>query len=257
MSRALVTGATSGIGRAFTLALAARGHTVTAVARSERRLRELTAELPGEGHDHLAADLASAEGLRSTAAALSAAATPYALLVNNAGCARPPGPFSPDPAGETTPLDGITPLDEVLPVLRLNCEALVTLAHAFLGAARPRAALVNVASSLALTPQPGQAVYGATKAFVTSFSQALWYEQRPRGIHVLALCPGPTATRPDLHADTPSALVHTPEAVVAAALRALRRRSRHTVLPGPANAFLTRTLAALPRRASLAVLADA
>ncbi|MEU6865592.1 SDR family NAD(P)-dependent oxidoreductase [Streptomyces sp. NPDC046876] len=227
----------------------------------------MTAELPGEGHDHLAVDLASAEGLRSTAATLSAAAIPYDLLVNNAGCARPPGPFGAGPTGGTAPLDeaapieGASSIDETLsidgarPMLRLNCEAVVILSHAFLGAARPGAALVNVASALAFTPQPGQAVYGATKAFVTSFSQALWYEQRPRGIHVLALCPGPTATRPGLHADTPSVLVHTLEAVVAAALRALRRRSRHTVLPGLANTFLTRTLAALPRRTSLAVLA--
>ncbi len=243
MTRTLITGATEGIGRAFALAVAvaAEGHTVTAVARGEHRLEELMAEL-GEGHDHLVADLATAEGLRSVAAAVSAAAAPYDLLVNNAGYART-GPFAE------------TPLDEAVSMLRLNCEALVTLAHAFLGVARPGAALVNVASALALTPRPGQAVYSAGKAFVSSFSQALWYEQRPRGIHVLALCPGPTATRPGLHADTPSVLVQTPEAVVAATLKALRRRRRHTLLPGRANALLTRTLAALPRRTTLAALA--
>ncbi|MFK0255128.1 SDR family NAD(P)-dependent oxidoreductase [Streptomyces sp. NPDC090445] len=96
-----------------------------------------------------------------------------------------------------------------MPVLHLNCEALVGLAHAFLAVARPGAALVNVASTPAFSPRPGQAVYGATKAFVHAFSQALWFEQRPRGIHVPAVCPGPTATRPDLHADTPAAPVGT------------------------------------------------
>ncbi|MFJ8162525.1 SDR family NAD(P)-dependent oxidoreductase [Streptomyces sp. NPDC096136] len=159
----------------------------------------LTAEL-GEGHDHLVADLADLadladpEGVRSAAAAVTVAATPNDLLVTNAGRTCE-GRFAE------------MPLDETLPVLHLNCEALVGLVHAFLTVARPGAALVNVASTLAFTPQPGQAVYGATKAFVHAFSQALWYEQRPRGIHVLAVCPGPTATRPGLHADTPAVLV--------------------------------------------------
>ncbi|MFI8281431.1 SDR family NAD(P)-dependent oxidoreductase [Streptomyces sp. NPDC085929] len=243
--RALVTGATEGIGRSFARTLAAQGYTVTAVARTEHRLRDLMNEL-GAGHDHLVADLATPEGIRTTADALTAAttATPYDLLINNAGLARP-GPFAD------------TPLDEALPVLRLNCEAVISLAHAFLAAARPGAALVNVASTLAFVPKPDQAVYSASKAFVRSFSEALWHEQKPRGVYVTALCPGPTATRPGLHADTPSALVMTPEAVVAATSAALRERRRPTLVPGRANALLTRILATLPRRTALAALADA
>lgn len=165
-------------------------------------------------------------------------AGPYDLLINNAGLARP-GPFTD------------TPLDQALPALRLNCEAVVTLAHAFLATAGPGAALVNVASTLAFAPQPGQAVYGATKAFVASFSEALWYEQRPRGVYVMALCPGPTATRPGLHADVPAALVQSPEAVVATALTALRRRRRPTIVPGRANALLAAATRFLPRTTAL------
>ncbi|MEV7728945.1 SDR family NAD(P)-dependent oxidoreductase [Streptomyces sp. NPDC087917] len=242
---ALITGATEGIGRAFALALAAEGHTVTAVARTERHLRSLVAELgpggPDGEHNHLVADLATADGVRTVADALTA--TPYDLLINNAGLACP-GPF----------VD--TPLDLALPALRLNCEAVVTLAHAFLGAARPGAALVNVASTLAFTPQPGQAVYSATKAFVGSFSEALWYEQRPRGVYVMALYPGPTATRPGLHADLPAALVQPPEAVVATALTALRRRRRPTTIPGRVNVLLAAAARLLPRTTALALLAD-
>ncbi|WP_405831270.1 SDR family NAD(P)-dependent oxidoreductase [Streptomyces sp. NBC_00105] len=242
---ALITGATEGIGRAFALALAAEGRTVTAVARTEQHLRVLMTELgpggPGGGHDYLVADLATPEGVRTVADALTAG--PYDLLINNAGLARP-GPFTD------------TPLDQALSALRLNCEAVVTLGHAFLATAGPGAALVNVASTLAFAPQPGQAVYSATKAFVASFSEALWYEQRPRGVYVMALCPGPTATRPGLHADVPAALVQSPEAVVATALTALRRRRRPTIVPGRANALLAAATRFLPRTTALSLLAD-
>ncbi|MFD9369330.1 SDR family NAD(P)-dependent oxidoreductase [Streptomyces sp. NPDC060020] len=241
---ALITGATEGIGRAFARALAAEGRTVTAVARTERHLAALMTELgpggPDGEHDYLVADLATPEGVRTVADALAAA--PYELLINNAGLAAP-GPFAE------------TPLDQALPALRLNCEAVVTLAHAFLATAGPGAALINVASTLAFAPRPGQAVYSATKAFVASFSEALWYEQRPRGIYVMALCPGPTATRPGLHADTPAALVQPPEAVVATALAALRRRRRPTIVPGRANTLFAAATRILPRPTTLTLLA--
>ncbi|WP_327354699.1 SDR family NAD(P)-dependent oxidoreductase [Streptomyces sp. NBC_01304] len=254
--RALITGASEGLGRAFALALAAEGHTVTAVARTEHRLLALMAELaelaelselgPGD-HDFIVADLATPEGIGTVADALTDAkgtkGAPYDLLVNNAGLAHA-GPFTD------------TPVDRAGPMIRLNCEAVVTLSHAFLAAARPGAALVNVASTLAFTPKPGQAVYSATKAFVASFSEALWYEQKPRGVQVLALCPGPTATRPGLHDDVPSALVMEPGAVVTSALKALRRHRRPTVVPGRANAFMARVIRALPRGRALSLLAD-
>ncbi|MFJ5549393.1 SDR family NAD(P)-dependent oxidoreductase [Streptomyces sp. NPDC093225] len=246
--RALVTGATEGIGRALALALATDGYAVTAVARTEERLRELTSLL-GPGHDHLAADLSTPEGIRAVAAALEDAghdadSGPYDLLVNNAGLARP-GPFA------------TTALDAQLPVLRLHCDAVTALSHAFLGTARPGAALVNVASTLGLTPQPGQALYSASKAFVVSFSQALWHEHRPRDVYVTALCPGPTATRPGLHADAPARLVLTPERVAAATLAALRRRHDPVVVPGRLTALVTAATRALPRRTALALLAGA
>ncbi|MFD7447236.1 SDR family NAD(P)-dependent oxidoreductase [Streptomyces sp. NPDC059909] len=237
--RALITGATEGIGRAFALALAAEGRTVTAVARTEQRLLALMTELGSDGHDYLVADLTTPEGIRTVADAL--AATPYELLINNAGLAHS-GPFAD------------TSLDQALPMIRLNCEAVVTLAHAFLATACPGAALVNVASTLAFAPKPGQAVYSATKAFVASFSEVLWYEQKPRGVYVMALCPGPTATRPGLHADVPSVLVQPPEAVVTTALAALRRRRRPTVVPGRANTLLATTARALPRTTALSLL---
>ncbi|MFD5147051.1 SDR family NAD(P)-dependent oxidoreductase [Streptomyces sp. NPDC058401] len=256
---ALVTGATSGIGRAFARELAAAGWTVTAVARGEDRLRALVAEL-GPGHRHLAADLSTPEGQELVAAELRR--RPVNLLVNSAGTAHH-GPF----AGSDS--------RDALAATRLGCDALVTLAHAFLSGARRGDALVNVSSTLGSAPSPGLAVYSAGKAFVTAFSEALWHEQRPLGVHVMALCPGPTATGPEptspapapaltltpapapaaRHQDAPAALVQSPEAVVRAALRALdRRTTRPTVVPGRANSLFVLAARLLPRRALLALL---
>ncbi|MGW5396873.1 SDR family NAD(P)-dependent oxidoreductase [Streptomyces sp. NPDC003952] len=256
---ALVTGASSGIGRAFARELAAAGWTVTAVARGEDRLRALVAELgpgpgpglgPGLGHRHLAADLSTPEGRELVAAELRR--HPVNLLVNSAGTAHH-GPFAAaDPR-------------EALAATRLGCDAVVTLAHAFLAGARRGDALINVSSTLGSAPAPGLAVYSAGKAFVTAFSEALWHEQRPLGVRVMALCPGPTgdttaaamslpAAPPRRHQDAPAALVQSPRAVARTALRALERRSRPTVVPGRANALFVLAARLLPRRVLLALL---
>jgi short-subunit dehydrogenase len=235
--KALVTGASAGIGRAFATALAAAGYAVTAVARREDRLAGLMADL-GPGHDHLAADLATPEGLRVTAERLT---EPYTLLVNNAGLAIHGG------FAETS-------LEDSLAVMDLNCRAVVTLAHAFLAQARPGAALVNVSSTLGFTPKPGLGVYSASKAFVTSFSESLWHEQKARGVHVLALCPGVTTTESQDADGVPSFLVQTPEDVAARALRAVRRREGPTVVSGRPNAVFTAAAGLLPRRTAVSLL---
>jgi short-subunit dehydrogenase len=229
--KALVTGASAGIGRAFAEVLAAAGYAVTAVARRPD---------PGAAHDVLAADLTTPEGLRATTDLL--ASSRYSLLVNNAGAAVH-GDFA------------TTSLPEATGVLDLNCRAVVTLAHAFLARAEPGAALVNVSSTLGFAPKPGLSVYSASKAFVTSFSESLWHEQKGRGVHVLALCPGVTATASQQAGDVPSWLVQTPEQVAARALRAVRRREGPTVVSGRRNAVLTAITGLLPRRAALSLLA--
>ncbi|MFE9846235.1 SDR family NAD(P)-dependent oxidoreductase [Streptomyces goshikiensis] len=249
---ALVTRASSGIGLAFARELASTGYAVTAVARGEDRLRALVREL-GPGHRHLVADLATPEGQELVAAEL--ARHPVDLLVNNAGTAHH-GPFTG------------TSSQEALASVRLGADALVVLAHAFLSGARRGDALINVSSTLAHAPAPGLAVYSAGKAFVTAFSEAPWHEQRPLGVHVMALCPGPTSTESEpesrtgsgsesgspRHQDTPAALVQSPRAVVRTALRALDRRTGPTVVPGWANSLFVLATRLLPRRALMAVL---
>lgn len=84
-------------------------------------------------------------------------------------------------------------------MMHLNCEALVTLAHLFLSQPEPGDALLNVSSTLAFAPVPNLSVYSATKAFVTSFSESLWYEHKDRGVYVMGLCPGMTATESQPH----------------------------------------------------------
>ena len=125
----------------------------------------------------------------------------------------------------------------------LNITSLVDLTHTFLPAMieRKDGGVINVSSIAAFQPMPYQAVYGASKAFVLSFSLALWAQYRRQGVRVVALCPGPTATNffAVLGADDVPPLggrMHTPEAVVMTGLRALER-GRPYAVEGRSNAF--------------------
>lgn len=222
LRKALVTGASGGIGRVFAQRLAREGYGVTAVARSEARLQQLVAELGAECR-YLVADLSTPEGMALIADELGKES--YDLLINNAGV----GVY-----GDFTE----TPLEEHRALLRLNCEAQVELAYAFLKKAKRGDALINVSSMLGFTGMPTFSVYSATKAFVRSFSETLWFEQKARGVYVMALCPGPTSS--NFHEAAggtagnlpPSALTQTPEQVVDEAMRALGARSKPTVITG-------------------------
>ncbi|MFF2901736.1 SDR family NAD(P)-dependent oxidoreductase [Streptomyces sp. NPDC057966] len=141
--RALVTGASEGIGRAFARRLAADGYAVTAVARNEDRLRSLTAEL-GPVHRAFVADLATSEGVERVGREVER--DRFHLLVNNAGTATS-GPFTD------------VSVESALAMMRLNCDAVVTLAHAFLAGARAGDALLNVSSTLAFAPMPNLSVW--------------------------------------------------------------------------------------------------
>ena len=177
---ALVTGASSGIGEQFARQLAARGHDVVLVARRADRLETLAGELPTEAHV-VACDLAT--DAASLAGRVEQLGLRVDVLVNNAGFGTS-GPFAEnDPAREA---------EEV----RLNCEAIVTLSHAFLPAMieRRRGGIINVASSAGMQPIPYEAVYAATKAFALNFTDALHTELRGSGVRVMSVNPGPVPT---------------------------------------------------------------
>ncbi len=181
---AVVTGASSGIGRAFALELAARGHPVLLVARRDEELRRVAATIASRGGraETLVADLSTAEGLETVACAAEARGHVDAL-VNAAGMGSH-GAFVDRPPGiETTQV-------------ALNVVALVGLTRQLLPGmiARGRGHIVNVGSILSFTPTPYFAAYAASKAFVLHFSEALAHEVRGTGVRVLASCPGVTET---------------------------------------------------------------
>jgi uncharacterized protein len=238
-TRALVTGASSGIGEAFARRLAAQGTALVLVARREDRLEALAKELD-VAVEVLAADLADADDLRRVEARAAAATDPIDLLVNNAGFGTT-GPFH--------TLDVEREEEE----LRVNVLAVVRLSRAALPGMveRKQGAVVNVSSLAAFQPDPGNAVYGATKAFVLSFSEALAEEVRKTGVRVQCLCPGYTRTEFQTTAEyetsrIPKAVWQTPEQVVDASLAALDR-GKVLCIPGPHNKVAAIGSGFLPR----------
>ena len=181
---ALVTGASSGLGRAFARALAARGHDLIVVARRRDRLDALRAELVarhGVAVEIVACDLATDAGLTECRAAV--AGRDIAVAVLNAGF----GSLGPFAEADREREDRM---------VRLNCMAVVDLARALVPGMRTRGRgqIMIISSAAAWHPVPYMATYGATKAFELHFVRALAEELRGTGVGVLAVCPGPTAT---------------------------------------------------------------
>jgi short-subunit dehydrogenase len=224
---ALVTGASAGLGSAFARQLAARGHHLVLVARSEAKLEALAAELrAGHGVQARVAvqDLAAPGAAERIAEAVSAAGITVEVLVNNAGI----GTFG---------RDAEIPAEYNRDVAMVNVVAVADLVQRFLPGmvARGSGAVVNVASMAGFQPQPFMALYAATKAFVVNYSLGLWVETKGTGVRVLAVCPGPVDT------DFPIAngikyderrlgwLLADPEAIVRQSLRALDRDKGYVV----------------------------
>jgi uncharacterized protein len=240
---ALVTGASAGLGRVFAERLAERGMHVVLAARRTERLQELAGDLRrrhGVGAEVVTADLSTpGEAVRLWNEASEGRR--IHLLVNNAGFGA---------AGLFHEVE----LERHLALLQVNCAAVLELAHLAIGEMRPRGegAVINVASVAAFQPVPRLATYAASKAFVLSFSEALWAENHAAGLRVLALCPGRTPTEFQEVAGTGPAHgafgLRTPDQVVAAGLAALEK-GRSTVVPGVENRAATWVVRALPRSA--------
>ncbi len=181
-----MTGASSGIGVEIAREMARRGHGVTLVARREDRLRALADELE---RDHrvraevVPTDLADSTQRQHLVARLDQQGLTVDVLVNNAGVGTFGAVDDSDPERETT-------------VVRTDVEAVVDLCSRFVPGMVDRGigAVLNVASTAAYQPLPGQASYGAAKAFVLSYSHAIRAELRGTGVTVTVLCPGPVHT---------------------------------------------------------------
>ncbi len=236
----MVTGASEGIGHSFAKRLAKEGYQVTAVARTEAKLKQLLSEI-GSTHAYIVADLSTEEGQDKVAMALKE--QHFDLLINNAGVGTVGAFFQ-------------VPLQKQKKMLRLNCEAVMVLSHAYLETAKPGDTLVNVSSTLAFLPLPAIGLYSATKAFVTSFTESLWYEQKERGVYVMGLCPGVTSTNFQVNSggkaeDVPQGLAQTPDEVVDTALKAIGARKQPTVISGIKNRVFAGISRAMSRRSTV------
>jgi short-subunit dehydrogenase len=244
MKKILITGGSDGIGLATARQLAAEGAQLTLVARNAAKLQTAVRSLPGSGHQFLAADLATPAGVDLVAQLIDE--NRFDVFINNAGVGIY-GRF----IGE--------PLAPQLAMMRLNMEALTVLAHHYLSLARPGDALVNTASFLAFANMPGAAVYAATKAYVASLSEALWWEFKPKNVFVLGFNPGATTSSFHTAAGSskeafPDYLLQSPEAVTQELVRALRRRGSPRVVSGSINRLLVWGLKWLPRRLALNIM---
>jgi short-subunit dehydrogenase len=248
---AVVTGASSGIGCEIARELHRRGAAVVLVARSADRLAELAVELGGRVHV-LPADLSDRAARAGLLDRVTATGSAPDVLVNNAGLSTVGPVHRSDPEAE-------------LNLVEVDVAAVVDLCSRFLPGmvARGRGAVLNVASTAAFQPLPGQAAYGGAKAFVLAYTQALGAELRRTGVTATALCPGPVATR---FADTAGfdaqdaqdalpAFKWLPAAAVARAPVDGLEKGRPVVIPGASNRVGAHLSRLAPRRLLLPILA--
>ncbi len=231
---ALVTGASSGIGEAFARILAERGNDLVLVARDQARLEALAKELEtahGAHAEVLRADLTDPAQLARVEARCHDQDAPIEILVNNAGF----GTFG---AFHTLDVDG------EMREIQLNVGALVRLTHAAAVemTARGRGGILNISSLAGFQPGPMNATYGATKAFVTSFTEAVHEELTGTGVAVTVLCPGFTRTGFQETANAPAESVpgfmwQQADEVARAGLDALAK-NHASELPGVVNKTL-------------------
>jgi short-subunit dehydrogenase len=241
MKTTLITGASSGIGEAFARRLAGRGENVLLVARSEEKLANMCNELGRASNinaQYLALDLTEEDAPARLFEETNRRGLEVETLINNAGFGS---------MGDFVQLD----IKRELSMIDLNIKSLVALTHYYLPPMRERKSgtIINVASTAAFQGVPGMATYAATKAFVLSFSEALWVENRSFGVHVMALCPGVTETnffaaanaeRPPLRA------AQTPDQVIDTALSGLKRGKSH-IISGWTNYLMAESERLVPR----------
>jgi uncharacterized protein len=246
----LITGASSGIGRELARLFAADGAELILVARREHLLNELAVELRashGAETTVIPLDLSRPDAPQQLHERLADEGREIDVLVNNAGF------------GQLGRFQEIS-LDRQLRMIQVNVASLMHLTHLFLPGMleRKRGAILNLGSTAAFQPGPNSAVYYATKAFVLSFSEALFSELKGTGVAVTCLCPGPTTTGfgddSGMQQTRVFRLNSMPvEAVAQAGFRGVRRRKR-LVIPGLWNRILSTSVRFTPRSAILEVM---
>jgi short-subunit dehydrogenase len=248
---ALVTGASAGIGVDLAECFAGDGYDLILCARSRSALGDVAARL-ADVYDvkvtPIVADLSAIGGGARLAAEIEALGLCVDVLVNNAGYGL---------AGAFANSD----LPTQLGIIDLNDRALVELTHIFWRGmlTRRRGGVLNVASTAAFLPGPLMSIYYASKAFVLSFSEALWEEARGTGVKVSCLCPGPTVSKFRERAATGATrLAHNGRVMASAPVARLGydgfQRNRRVVIAGTRNALMARVAQYLPRTFALRVV---
>jgi short-subunit dehydrogenase len=247
---ALITGASGGIGQEFATQLAARDVHLVLVARRVDRLEHVRTDLlqrhPNLHIDIVPADLSQPGAGAKLAQKVAKTGHDIDILINNAGVGSHGRFVDEDP-------------ERVAAQIQLNIGTLVDLTARHLPAMLDRAhgLIINLASTAAFQPVATMAVYSASKAFVLSFTEALWQETRDSGVRVIALCPGPTET--EFFTRTGEEFLargrQTPAQVVTTALRALDRTTP-TVIPGAKNKMSSIGYRILPRRTMVKLAAQ-
>jgi uncharacterized protein len=251
---AVVTGASSGIGEAIARELATRGHGVTLVARRADKLTALAEELAARGvrAEVLPADLSVRADRANLLSRVEALGLTPDILVNNAGLSTL------GPVAESDP-------DAELNMIEVDVASVADLCSRFLPGmtARRRGAVLNVASTAAFQPLPGQAGYGACKAFVLSYTQSLVGELKGSGVTATALCPGPVNTgfgeaagfaKDDAEAALPKVMWVTAEVVAKTAVDGMAK-GQMVAIPGLANRIGSIFAAVTPRTLLVPILA--
>lgn len=242
---AVVTGASSGIGEAIARELAARGLHLVLCARRKDRLDALAAELAGQhGTRARAVEVDLAQPGFVSVIEQATADLDVGLLVNNAGF------------GDKGPFLG-TGIDTHVRMLDTNCKAPLILTHALAPrlVARGRGGILFTSSTAAFQGLPFATHYAATKGYDLQLAEGLWYELRPRGVDVVALCPGPTDTegprRTGVKAEKVPVKMMDVRTVALAGLDALGRSP--VAVPGATNRLLHLLVKMVPRRVATAV----
>ena len=226
MKIAVVTGASSGIGREFVYAVDKKYSfdEIWVIARRAERLEELKGKCRNTIRP-VALDLAADADLKAYAELLEKEKPEIALLVNAAGC----GVFGPFEEKE---------LDALLHSARLNALSLTAMCHLSLPCMKSGSAIINMGSNSSWQPVPYQAVYGASKSYVLSLSRAIGRELRPRGVHVMCVCPGWIKTEFQQHAKHDEYIRYVdrwygPEEVAAQAMKDLEKKKTVSILGAP------------------------
>jgi len=253
MPTALITGASSGIGKAFAHELAARNTNLVLVARSQEKLNQLAKQLQEQYKiqvEVIVKDLTEPNAAAAVFDITKTKGLTIDLLINNAGF----GVY-----GDFAEGDG----ERQVKIVQLNILALVDLTHKFLPLMRQRrsGSIINVSSITAFQPIPYLSVYAASKAFIVSFSEALWAENRDYGVRVLVTCPGPIETNFFTEANFPPGLagntnkMYSSEKMVRESLQALENGYPTIITSDPTTQIRSKLSRIVPRKILLNMLA--